>query len=251
MPAIVPRIFATVLSTLLLLGLGGEIPRRPRPSGAAVTFCNADLEARQEPLTFAANGSTCTAPLGTCCEVAGQAPGTTLAVSLVAPAGQLPLGSLRVLSASARNYGMAYRSAEGLRWLAPSAQFSEALPEGWARYTWANLCGACGDVSAYVNGYRKQINAGPMRCGAAFDETEGPPGPPQGAAGVFTAFRPQGEAPGPVVANVTFPWSRAQFEGREPFQALLAPGVTLSYVFGQPAVLRGASGAQGSRALVV
>eukprot|EP00966_Prymnesium_polylepis_P015942 368192-Prymnesium_polylepis.1 len=74
-------------------------------------------------------------------------------------------------------------------------------------------------------------------CGGAVDETEGPPGPPAGAVGVFTQYRRAGSTGAPV-AQICFPWTRAQYDGRgEPFQMLLAPNVTMSVLWGQaPAV---------------
>lgn len=210
-----------------------------------VTLCNLVAKPARTPpaVVFSSNASalgrrSC-GPIafGACCRLAGQRHGDTLEVT--ARMDEIRgAGLMHVFADAARNYGVAYASPLGkLGFLAPSAQFAEDLPKGWNRYTWANLCGECGNVSAYVNSYRKQINKDgePMPCcGEAVDETEGPPGPPEGAKGVFTAFRPAGQPPGPVVANVTFPWAAADFDGREPFQALLAPGLTASVLYGHP-----------------
>ena len=162
-------------------------------------------------------------------------------VKLTSSAGIDGAGQIVVLSSRGRSYAAAYNDGSAaLRVIAPSPAFKEELPNGWDRFVWANLCPLCGNVSAFVSNYRKQINrpSEPMACcGTAIDETEGPPGPPAGAVGVFTQFRPG--SPGPPVAPICFPWKREQYDGREAFQMLLANNLTMTLLWGYEPVVYG------------
>ena len=152
--------------------------------------------------------------------------------------------NIYIFSQRQRNYAVVYEQGAQLALLAPSSLFNETFSADWNRFVWANVCSSCGPVSAYVNSYKKKINLGGRKigcCGSAVDETEGPPGPPKGAAGVFTAFTSAGAAPGHVVAPVCFPWSRDQYVSREPLQLLIAPNLSMSLLVGFEPVIFNAS----------
>lgn len=229
---------------------------QPGNNAAILTCCNLrpspSAAPEGEALVFqsnsTANSSSGCGPVlfGQCCELTQQTPGQAVEITAqtVGAVGDRAFERVHVFSDAARNYVVAYSTiAGGVSLIAPSAQFEEKLPRQWNRFVWANLCSACGDVSAYVNSYAKQINADgkPMSCcGRAVDETEGFPGPPEGAAGVFTAFSTASHQLGSVVANITFPWNLTEYDGRESFQVLLAPGLTASVLVGQqPRIFHG------------
>ena len=147
--------------------------------------------------------------------------------------------------APARNYGFLvparskHEPGLGARWVTPSATFTDTVPAKSTRYVWQNLCHDCGQVSAFVNHFVKRINPAvvPMVSpGDPFDEVEALPGPPKGAAGVFTTFDASGK-PGTAIAPIRFPFSLDEFSGKEPYFALLAVNLTVCWVDGMQPVL--------------
>mmetsp|Transcript_43672 Transcript_43672/g.72578 ORF Transcript_43672/g.72578 Transcript_43672/m.72578 type:complete len:688 (-) Transcript_43672:115-2178(-) len=168
-------------------------------------------------------------------------------VQLASSDGANGTGRFIALASPGRSYAVAYRAdSTALRLIAPSSEFREEIPVGWNRFVWANLCPRCGNVSAWVSDYQKQINpVEPMACcGHAINETEGPPGPSLGAVGMFTQFRPMA-MPSDPIAPICFPWAHDQYNGRgEPFQMLLGPNLTMTILSGHTPVVYGT--AQGT-----
>ena len=152
----------------------------------------------------------------------------------------------------ARNYGFLAgipgasegRNTSGVTWVSPSSTFADEVPPNSTRYVWQNLCTRCGGVSAFVNNFTKRINpaAEPfLPMDVPYDEVEPLPGPPQGAKGLFTQYKPFGE-PGKEIAPITFPWNLSNFRGKEPYFALLDHNLIMSWVDGmKPVVQRGPS----------
>uniref|UniRef100_A0A7S0QBJ3 Uncharacterized protein n=1 Tax=Coccolithus braarudii TaxID=221442 RepID=A0A7S0QBJ3_9EUKA len=197
----------------------------------SIMLCNAAVGNATVAFRFASS-TTSALSFGEC-EFLTAPVGKSVAVTLAGSDGSRGEGHFVALAARGRAYAVAYRVDAELQLIAPSSAFKEVLPTGWDRFVWANLCAECGNVSAFVSGFSKQINKQdePMTCGRAIDETEGPPGPPLGAVGVFTQYHPT--AVGAPVAPICFPWARAEYDGYgEPFQMLLAPNLTMTLLWG-------------------
>ena len=155
-------------------------------------LCNADTRchtnATNTTLTFHFDSDTsrmhsAALAFGTC-DYVSVLVGVRIVVEIVSSDSARGTGYFTARATSGRNYAVAYREdcgPNGLRLIAPSSEFKEHLPAGFDRFVWANLCPSCGNASAFVSNYHKQINMPkePLSCcGTAVDETEGAPGPP-------------------------------------------------------------------------
>ena len=209
----------------------------------SLMLCNAGVSAAgNSTITFriAHIGATPAIRFGECAYLTAQV-GAHVA-EVASSDGARGSGKVVALASPGRSYAVAYLTdTASLQLISPSSSFNEDLPVGWDRFVWASLCPMCDEVAAWVSGYQKQINPTvPMACcGSAVDETEGPPGPPKGAVGMFTTFRPSG-VPGEPLAPICFPWTREEYDGRgEPFQMLLGPNLTMTILFGHAPVIYG------------
>lgn len=259
---------------ILLLGFAGTVHLLGEGSTTKITLCHVV----PDPSIYVVFGSntnlsaSCVAQYRECCKISDipfAAGDARVEFSLNAEIIQdnHPLhtsfrSTLQLFPDAARNYGFLFSNEFGpayAKFTMPSALFKDKVPDNFTRYVWQNLCGDCGNVSAYVDIEQNirvtelpMIYAGSVGSDlqqAAWDEVTPLPGPPKGTKAYFTRYSknndPQAKAK--KFAETDFLYAESQFVGKEPYFALLAKDLAVSWVYGtNPIFQKFSKGKSGS-----